>query len=360
MRKVYRDNRGLTLVELLLGVAILGIIVAPLLNAFVTGAGAEVRGRKYGDATAAAQNIMETIQAVQAGDDLAGAVKATLGGDYYVLAADGFQPRQGHSSEDGKRYIGVEGYEDYDLMVTVDSSAAINREKVPVSNALDLMVDMTKADETAREAFNLELAFYNEAEQKSFSRTGVTISAGNNAGRNSYDIEVAFNYSGSFTYKDNEEKEVTGSFTHSVTASAGAAVPEIYVSGRPVFSLFLFLNAESISPRISALNNITWGGQKADFNLFLIFSRDKQNLSPYVEYRPQNDKSEVRVFSNAKPFTYYACDENGWGEARLTTGELVETDVYDRFYNVTVSLYEKGRGFAAESLLTELEGVKLD
>lgn len=364
MKKAYSDHRGLTLVELLLGVAILGLVVAPLLHAFVTGAGTETRGRKYGDATAAAQSLMETIQAARAGDDFARELRSSLGGEYYTpVTAGGFTPadQDKPQASNGKYYIGVENYEGYDLMVTVDSSAGINSEMVPVSNAMDLMVDMTRADEAAKVVFDLEMAGFTDANKISFSRTGVTITARDGGDGGSYEIDIAFNYSGSFSYRDEDGKDAVRGFSHQETASAGAAAPEAYVSGRPAFSLFLFLKAEGMAEQVKVLNNITWEGKKADFNLFLVYSgNDLKSLKPRVEYRPQNDKSEARVFSNVR-LDYYACYESGWGEPMPDGGSrLVETEVYDRFYNVTISLYERGGGFASESLLTELEGVKLD
>ncbi|MEG2519433.1 MAG: type II secretion system protein, partial [Oscillospiraceae bacterium] len=60
------DNRGMTLVELLVAVVILGIIVVPLLHTIVTGATTERKSRVAGEATATAQDILETIEASDA------------------------------------------------------------------------------------------------------------------------------------------------------------------------------------------------------------------------------------------------------------------------------------------------------
>ena len=62
-KSLSKDNRGLTLVELLVGVVILAIVIVPLLHVFVTGASTERKSRAYGDATAAAQNLLEQAQA---------------------------------------------------------------------------------------------------------------------------------------------------------------------------------------------------------------------------------------------------------------------------------------------------------
>ena len=56
-------NDGFSLVELLVAVVILGIIAGPLLHTFVTGTYTAAKSRRIGDATLAAQNIAETIEA---------------------------------------------------------------------------------------------------------------------------------------------------------------------------------------------------------------------------------------------------------------------------------------------------------
>ncbi len=56
-------DSGFSLVELLVAVIVLGIIVGPLLHTFVTGSVTAAKSSKMGDATLAAQNISETVEA---------------------------------------------------------------------------------------------------------------------------------------------------------------------------------------------------------------------------------------------------------------------------------------------------------
>ncbi len=58
------NNRGFSLVELIVAVAILAIVTVPLLRAFVTSARTTSKATEVGRATLAAQNIYESIQAV--------------------------------------------------------------------------------------------------------------------------------------------------------------------------------------------------------------------------------------------------------------------------------------------------------
>ena len=57
------NNKGFSLVELLIATIILGIVVAPLLHTFVTAANTTARSRQIGDATLAGKNIAEMVEA---------------------------------------------------------------------------------------------------------------------------------------------------------------------------------------------------------------------------------------------------------------------------------------------------------
>lgn len=62
MRKLKNDDRGVTLVEIIVSIAILAIIVLPFLNAFVTATKTNVKAKNEMNATQLATNIMEGIE----------------------------------------------------------------------------------------------------------------------------------------------------------------------------------------------------------------------------------------------------------------------------------------------------------
>lgn len=62
MRKLKNDDRGVTLVEIIVSIAILAIIVLPFLNAFVTATKTNVKAKNEMNATHLATNIMEGIE----------------------------------------------------------------------------------------------------------------------------------------------------------------------------------------------------------------------------------------------------------------------------------------------------------
>ena len=57
------NNKGFSLVELLIATVILAIVVAPLLHTFVTAANTTARSRQIGDATLVSENIAERVEA---------------------------------------------------------------------------------------------------------------------------------------------------------------------------------------------------------------------------------------------------------------------------------------------------------
>ena len=83
------NNKGFSLVELLIATIILGIVVAPLLHTFVTAANTTARSRQIGDATLAGENIAEKVEAgsiddLKNGRIFPGATVTTADGCYYV------------------------------------------------------------------------------------------------------------------------------------------------------------------------------------------------------------------------------------------------------------------------------------
>lgn len=79
-----RDNRGFSLLELLIAVMILGILVAPLLHAFLSSAEAAKNSHSVGNATNAASNLIEQIKAMSTITDFTGSVEPDENGVYVV------------------------------------------------------------------------------------------------------------------------------------------------------------------------------------------------------------------------------------------------------------------------------------
>lgn len=62
-KKQGQQNKGFTLLEVLVAITILSIIVVPLLQAFVTSAGVNAKARREMNATSVAENVIEELKA---------------------------------------------------------------------------------------------------------------------------------------------------------------------------------------------------------------------------------------------------------------------------------------------------------
>ncbi len=70
MRRFRKNNKGMTLVELIVSIAIMAIIVIPILNSFLTSSKTNAKAKVQQRATEVAQNVMEQLAAMSASDVL--------------------------------------------------------------------------------------------------------------------------------------------------------------------------------------------------------------------------------------------------------------------------------------------------
>ena len=62
MQNRHKDNRGLTLLELLVAVVMLSLLISPLLHSFIVSASTTAKARSYNEMTNAATNLIEQIK----------------------------------------------------------------------------------------------------------------------------------------------------------------------------------------------------------------------------------------------------------------------------------------------------------
>lgn len=72
MKMAAKQNKGFSLIELLVAITILAIIAVPIMHGFVTGARTNAKARRVEQATEVAQNVMEDIKAKSLEELLAG------------------------------------------------------------------------------------------------------------------------------------------------------------------------------------------------------------------------------------------------------------------------------------------------
>ena len=105
MNRLRKDNRGVTLLELIIAILILGLLVAPLLRGFVVSAQTALKARRHADATSAATYLIENIK----GSNL-DAVLARAGESGFTLFSAKAQLTGESSPEVGTYAFDLSGY----------------------------------------------------------------------------------------------------------------------------------------------------------------------------------------------------------------------------------------------------------
>lgn len=145
MRRFIKDNRGMTLIELIIAITILGLVATPLLHGFLTSAQTEVKARKMGEVTSVAQNIMEVVEG--AGYDTLTAADTDLKTLFGIAQGD---TPQIVTTGDGKSVIKMTGLNVAGKMynATVDINplgyAALNNFGLSVNSGMDIKIEVPK------------------------------------------------------------------------------------------------------------------------------------------------------------------------------------------------------------------------
>ena len=340
------DDRGLTLVELLVAVAILAIVTAPLLHSFFTSAKTTYKSRQLGDATTCAQNIIETIEETPVDSLLTPGGLAGMAGslgldlvhdldadaDFYVPDVsdpDGYTPSAAAVRDSNEKYyIGLQGVDagssSFDALITLDASNVLNES--PVTQYTELIATMQpqgveNPDDRARADFDLacndpalgvDPASGGSVLNKSLYRTisidvGIGfLSADGKAAQ--FPITLTYTYSGGFDYQvDNLSPVLHKSYVWPSATDPGPA-PMTVLYGAPIgaldgtlpaseaaFSMYFFFdsfyaigNGTDETIIIRNFNN-EYYGRDLRFNLFLVRQKvagkpvDDRNTTPGSE-----------------------------------------------------------------------------
>lgn len=148
MDKAVKNNKGFSLVELILGVLILAIIVSPLLHSMITSANISNKGKNVRNATMAAQNVVEEVKSLGS-QQLIDKVLTDPDYSFYKRVCDGASGQYSYlamtndeidalTGDEEHYYIGIGGVTastaSYDAIVTLDA------EEHYVLNAVEMAV----------------------------------------------------------------------------------------------------------------------------------------------------------------------------------------------------------------------------
>lgn len=328
MRKALKaDNRGLTLVELLLGVAILAVIVVPLLHTFITGANTVKKSKVHSDATLAAQNIIEDINATD--------MSAYL---YGIEAEDGIYIKEIEGIEDS-------GGTKFDAKVTVVPKSGKSA-SVPISNKMDAVFRMQDVDSNVLTEYNKNK---NKIPGKKLTRS-ISIDVSNN-GNGKYTAEVKFDYYA--------ELKKNGPYTQTVSKTANIN-QRTSDKSKDAFAIYLFFTAFPSTDSDYTMGDVVINNDTdRSFNVFLVDVGNKTaTIGRFdVDYNlimnnPPTPPPGVDVMVNM-PEVYY--------ESKRLPVSLVETEEISYSYEIDVGIYKAGSDKAdPENLLASMSATKLD
>lgn len=373
MKTLNRNNRGLTLVELLVGIAILAIVITPLLHTFITGAKTENTSRRYGEATSAAQNLSEQIQAFDMDAIFNNAGLIDRGAAFY--SADGALIGSAGDSGAAGNFIRIPGYSygssKFDALITIapDAESPANNISVSVSNRIDAYLDMAAADGDAYTALLAACdGLKDAAPSKEELNRSIEINMSKD-GANNFTVTAVFSYSAAIRYTgENTEGEPTDEiFRFGYTKEASALISAVKPpsDGQPAFSTYLFFDGHyknTVAETIN-INNPTG----TEINVFLVNTNKTGggSYSASINYRKQQFKNEDEplnrlVYTNLPTgnISYYAWKTEIMRKTVKIESGLVETAVMNRKFNINIKLFKSGDGFSGDPILN-LDSVKL-
>ncbi len=342
MRKMCKElnNKGFSLVELLIATVILAIVVAPLLHTFVTAATTTARSRKMGDATLVSKNISETVEATalsQLFNDpdpskyFAGAISKNLysyDGSDYTLGAD--------PNETDCYYLGVQGVQagssTFNAMITLDAAAyrtatggGINDVKITDYSNMDAVYAQSRdADDpdalgwaSFKEKADSLHADWSQASAKPIRTITLDVTSADEK------IYARLHFDYRYSYRYTLVDELTGEIsTHSNTlssdtisydlvaqgyslASNGGKLPNIYVIYYPLYG------DDAVTNDIIKINNDI----AQPFNLFLVKARG-DDLS-----------SELQYHANVEQYVPSGTDQSGYAVIYSNIKEDLSNDL---------------------------------
>lgn len=375
MKSMKNDNRGVTLVEVILGVVILGIIVVPLLHTFVVGAHSSRKSAQLAAVTTAAENVIEKTEATDVPALMSNASLLGSGAAFCIKTPDGSFTTAGVSapnSIDKIYYIKIpsvnSGNGDYSALVTLNGNTDANNQPIGVSNQMDAVISMTGYDEIALSEFIAECTEVDKKGNIVYSPTlsdltrniNVTVTSQNrseSAKTADYNLEVAVTY-----------RCTAKGFFRSYSSPAIVTQVKDTEFGKAAFSMFLFYDAYYKAGGYTETIEIQ-NPYKAymDFNIFIV--NTDTGAAPYgykaqIEYKNQRyngSQTYSRVFTNLPQghISYKAYRDGIWCKTMPVSGYLVEEKPSDRRYLVNIQIFDKNEGITGSPLIS-LDAEKLD
>lgn len=375
------DNRGFSLVELLVGITILAMITVPLLHTFVISAGTAARSGQLGDATLAAQNVAESVEAASL-TTLRATPGAALGGvsaGFYSYDGSAYTADASPQPDRADAYyIGVSniqsGASTFNAMVTLkadDAYAAMNAQDITSYSPMDAVLAQSSQAEDDPDQI-IQAAFQSEANvvsNGSYSLNGrsrsVTLDAELSEDGQTLSATVTYAYVYTYSY-DREEYDDFGNVQIIHISNATFQDSLVYTlfprgydmsDGAPMLYLLYYPWYGSGAPDKITVNN----PDNVLFTLFLVKQCDPDYTNAGLQAAESTYAANLYlrqtcgsadgavIYSNAAQnlvtgdpiggVTYHIYQGSYLYVNGTFSGELVQKSPENRMYEVTVDLY---------------------
>jgi prepilin-type N-terminal cleavage/methylation domain-containing protein len=376
-----KNNKGLTLVELIVAVAILAIIVLPLLKAFVISTDTNAKAKEKLRTTELAQNIMEGLEAIslsQVEDQFCN--PGTDNCDFTLLTGqEQMTVRRMDTDTDGIYYFAMKDLnasgKKYDALITVST----NRDTAEngTENNADDVVNISRID-AGHDALSVPSKTTNDImasivtqdpdiEQSDISRT-ITVLIETVSGSSDPYQRVTVSYQ--FTWKKNGTDYVfpngasSNLYSDVIFENAGAAE-------RTLSNVYLFFYPWYTSTQGNLSDTIIISNTSdQDVTVYLVKQEsDAVSLEPLeLGYRVTVNVQEpadtgVRTNLDTNLATGASVEQAIWSPNDVAADALSAKEAQDRLYDVTVSIYPSGAydsDFTDSDAITTLTGGMLN
>jgi len=362
MKAFVKDNRGVTLVELMIAVIIFAIITIPLLNSFKVATMTAAKSEQMGRVSLAAQNILERIEASDVSILISDKNKAkselqATDAKYYEKNDDTYvEVNYGNTDTHCIWLQGISsGTSSYNAMVEIDPYTAINDKELTVLTPIQLIFSQT--DDDPENIVSRDIVLEVERDTENVSNVNAKISY-------SYEKSIA-PLADDATGDDSDDKTESalpvapdGEYTGTLEVPIGEAF-SIHMLYTPVFD---------ITDNITIKNP-----QNLDFDLFLVKKLrepDNKDYNCTINQIVGETGTAIDIYTNVYDsmgegfrdgniiITYNINGVPAGAENGLKNS-LVLTQTKERAHMITVKVYALDGDFTAEPLF-ELKGISLN
>lgn len=387
-QKAKRDHRGFSLVELLVAVAVLAIVAAPLLHSFITSSATAARSKRLGDATQAGQNVAELVKS----KDITGSLAKLQTNDKLgIYTVKGLSAQDYGADGSLSAHTGTNAADQYNLtltdnkfdaVVTLDSDkyASYNSQQTTKYNEMGTVFDQMAGadpDETSYNSFVLKAKALNASSYALICMRQITLNIleGQTGTAKTCKYSVSYDYTCTANYTDADGGTGSAVWTDHYLYSFydgtydGAELPAIYL----FFQSYTHASKSASESDILEIDHNRVSDAIPGETPVKVFIACQGETYPatakavirlrdaYFIRRIGADAAKTKIYCNIPKgsYTFKEFYNNYWYISTTYLESLLETSSENRLYDMTVKVYAAGADPSSASPLFTLNSTKL-